>query len=274
MADAGNEALIKESGWEIWHDWNASMMRPITDWFCDAIGATPGQVALDVACGTGIPSLAVAERVAPNGKVVATDFSAAMLGSAGRVAKRLGVRNIEHREMDGMLLDFPDASFDAVTSKDGIIFCPDPVKAVAEMRRVLKPRGRFAVTAWAEPAKCHFFMTMFGPVSKALNRPPPDPQSPGPFRFAPPGEFERVLRAGGFADFEIEEREVFFEFDSLDQHWQSTSAMAAPVEAANSTLPPNELAALKRAVADALRPFMVGQRVRVPNVARCASGRR
>jgi SAM-dependent methyltransferase len=268
------DAVLQHSGWELWHDWHVRVMKPTIGWFCDAIAASPGMMVLDVACGTGIPSLGIAERVVPNGKVVAVDTSPAMIGAAGRKAEAAGIRNIEHREMDGVALDFPDASFDAVTCKDGVIFCSDPVRAVTEIRRVLKPGGRFAITAWDEPAKCHFFNTIFGPVSKALKRPPPDPNAPGPFRLARPGELERVLAAAGFTDFAIEPREVVFEFDSLDEHWRSTSAMAAPVEAANATLPPDELAALKKAIADALAPFMVGDRVRVPNLARCASGRR
>jgi SAM-dependent methyltransferase len=197
-----------------------------------------------------------------------------MLRGAARKAKAAGIANIEHREMSAEALDFPDASFDAVTLKDGLMFCPDPVKALAEIRRVLRPGGRFALTVWDEFSKCHFFNTMFGPVSKALNRPPPDPAKPGPFRFSAPGELERTLHAAGFSDFTIERRDVYFEFASLDEHWSSSVAMAAPVEAANSTLPPAELAALRRAIASNLAPFMVGERVRVPNLAQFASGAR
>jgi SAM-dependent methyltransferase len=176
--------------------------------------------------------------------------------------------------MDGGALDFPDASFDAVTCKDGVMFCSDPVHALAEIRRVLKPGGRFAISVWDELEKCHFFNTMFGPVSKALGRQPPDPSAPGPFRLALPGAFERALLDAGLTDAAVEPREVVFEFDSLDQHWSATSAMAAPVEAAKATLPPDELAALKRAIADGLAPFMSGERIRVPNLARCATGTR
>ena len=268
------DSVVEMSGWETWHDWHVRTMQPSIDWFCNAIAAAPGMVVLDVACGTGIPSLAIAELVAPNGEVVTIDVSAAMIGAVRRKAEAAGIRNMRHREMDGVALDFPDASFDAVTCKEGIIFCSDPVRALAEIRRVLKPGGRFALTAWDVLEKCHFFNTIFGPVSKALGRPPPDPNGPGPFRLARPGEFERVLSAAGFTDFSIESREVFLEFDSLDQHWLSTSAMAAAVEAANATLPPDELAALKRTIADALAPFMTGERIRVPNLARCATGTR
>ena len=271
MANATTDA---ESGWEVWHDWNAEVMKPVTEWFCDAIGAAPGQVVLDVACGTGIPALGIAERVGPNGKVVATDVAATMVRAVGRKAKAAGIRNVEQREMGAEALDFPDASFDAVTLKDGLMFCPDPVKALGEIRRVLRPGGRFALTVWDEFSKCPFFSTIFGPVSKALNRPPPDPTKPGPFRFSAPGELERTLRAAGFSDFSIERRDVYFDFASLDEHWRCSVAMAGPVEAANATLSPDELAALKQAIARNLAPFMVGERVRVPNFAQFASGTR
>jgi SAM-dependent methyltransferase len=269
-----NATTDAESGWETWHDWNAEVMQPVTAWFCDAIGAAPGQVVLDVACGTGIPALGIAERVAPNGKVVAVDVAAKMVRAVGRKAAAAGILNIEPREMGAEALDFPDATFDAVTMKDGLMFSPDPVRALAEIRRVLRPGGHFALTVWDEYSKCHLFNTMFGPVSKALNRPPPDPTKPGPFRFSAPGELERTLRAAGFAEFSIERRDVYFEYASLDEHWRSSVAMAGPVEAANATLPPAELAALKQAIAQNLAPFMVGERVRVANLAQFASGTR
>lgn len=272
MADSTSDEA--ESGWETWHDWNAQVMKPVTEWFCGAIGARPGHVVLDVACGTGIPTLGIAERVAPGGKVVAADFAAKMVRAVGRKAKAAGIRNVEPREMRAEALDLPDTSFDAVTLKDGLMFSPDPVKALTEIRRVLKPGGRFALTVWDEFPRCHLFNTMFGPISKALNRPPPDPTKPGPFRFSAPGELERTLRAAGFSDFTIERRDVYFEYASLDEHWRSSVAMAGPLEAANATLPPAELAALKNEICKNLAPFMVGERVRVPNLAQFASGTR
>src|SRR5688572_27928566 len=52
-------------GWEKWHDWQAEPMRPVVDWYCTAIGARPGMRVLDAACGTGLPSLAIATGVGP-----------------------------------------------------------------------------------------------------------------------------------------------------------------------------------------------------------------
>jgi len=136
---------IQRNGWERWHDWNAVVFASMTQWFCEACGAAPGQVILDAACGTGLPSLALAECVRPNGKVVAIDTSTSMIAAAMRIARSAGVGNIEHRPMDVAALEFDDASFDAVTCKEGLMFCADPVKAASELRRVLKPGGRFAV---------------------------------------------------------------------------------------------------------------------------------
>jgi ubiquinone/menaquinone biosynthesis C-methylase UbiE len=65
----------------------------------------------------------------------------------------MGLTNVEAREMDAEALDFPANRFDAVTFTTGIMFCADPVKAVAEIRRVLKSGGRYAIVVWDEPAK-------------------------------------------------------------------------------------------------------------------------
>src|SRR5712671_1350269 len=85
-------------GWERWHDWQASVMKPVSDWYVRVTRAAPGQFVLDAASGTGIPALALASAVGPSGKVVATDVSLKMLGGVGRKAEAAGLRNVEARE--------------------------------------------------------------------------------------------------------------------------------------------------------------------------------
>lgn len=265
---------VQRSGWEKWHDWNAVVFASMTRWFCEAIGAAPRQVILDAACGTGLPSLALAERTQPSGKVVAIDASPVMIAAAMRIARSAGLSNIEHLPMDLAALDFADASFDAVTCKDGLMFCTDPVKAASELRRVLKPNGRFAMSAWDEPDKNAFFMTINAAVSQFMPRPPPRAGAPGPFRLAPVAEFESVLKQAGFGELTVQSMEVVFEVESTDLHWQIVGDMSAPVEQAKASLTVADVQRLKRAMAEAIEPYRVGRRIRLPNTALCISGRR
>jgi ubiquinone/menaquinone biosynthesis C-methylase UbiE len=265
---------LQRSGWEKWHDWNAVVSASMTRWFCDASGARPGQLILDAACGTGLPSLALAERVHPNGRVVAIDASPVMVAAAMRIARSAGVSNIEHRPMDLAAMEFADASFDAVTCKEGLMFCADPVKGARELHRVLKPNGCFALSAWDEPQKNAFFMTINQALSRFIPRPAPRAGVPGPFRLAPAGEFESVLRQAGFGELTTQTAEVVFEVDSAALHWQIVNDMSAPVEQARATLPAEDVQRLKDAMAEAIEPYRVGHRIRLPNTALCISGRR
>lgn len=265
---------VQRSGWERWHDWNAVVFASLIQWFCEASEAAPGQVILDAACGTGLPSLALAERLRANGKIIAIDTSTSMIAAAMRIARSAGVTNIEHRPMDVAALEFEDGSFDAVTCKEGLMFCADPVQAASELRRVLKPGGRFAISAWDEPGKNAFFMTIHEAISRFTPRPTPRAGTPGPFRLAPLAEFENVLRQAGFTDFETRTAEVVFEVDSPDLHWQIINDLSAPIEQAVRSLQAADVQRLKEAMAQAIEPYSVGRRIRLPNTALCISGRR
>jgi SAM-dependent methyltransferase len=229
---------------------------------------------LDAACGTGLPAHALAARVGPGGRVIATDVAAQMTGATRRRAAPLGLDNVETREMSTAALDFPDGAFDAVTSKDGLMYSPDMVAGARELRRVLRPGGRFAISVWAEPAVNPFFTTMFGTVLRFLGKPAPPPDAPGPFRLAAPGALERVLREAGFTDITLERVEMTWELDSVDMHWNAIRDLAAPVDAAAKALPEAELARMRAAIAAAIAPFTAASGVRIPGVALCASGTR
>jgi len=107
---------------------------------CDAANIAPGQRVLDVACGTGALTVAVAARVSPGGAALGLDANPEMLAVARR--KHAG---IEWHAGRAESLPFADASFDSVVSQFGLMFFDDRVAALREMQRVLRPGGHLAV---------------------------------------------------------------------------------------------------------------------------------
>ena len=176
------------AGWERRDGWFEQQSQDLSGWLCDAAGIGPGMRTLDVACGAGEPAATAARRVAPGGRVTAIDLSPDMVAVTRRKVVRLGLDHVEAQEMDVQALSFADDTFDAATCRFGLMFCPDPVRGAAEIRRVLKPGARFATAVWDVPARNPFFTSIAGVLAEFVPMPPPDPSAPGVFRLAPPGE--------------------------------------------------------------------------------------
>ena len=261
-------------GWERRGDWFDRNSGNLAGWLCDAAGLEPGNTVLDLACGSGQPSATAAERVRPGGRVVATDLSLDMVAVTKRKAEKLGLDNLEAREMDMQALAFPDASFDAATCRFGLMFCPDPVKAASEIRRVLKPGARFATAVWDVPAKNPFFTSITGVLGEFVPLPPPDPAAPGVFRLAPPGELERVLKAAGFSNIAVEARPITLTYGSLEEYWDIQTDLAAPLRAALASLNAETIGQLKAKLFEALTPHLDGAQVKLAAVPLCASATR
>ena len=113
-----------------------------------------GEQVLDVACGTGLVAFAAAEAVGPQGQVLGVDLSGQMVDAARRRAEERRLSNVGFQRMDAETLALPDASVDVALCALGLMYLPDPERAVAEMRRVLRPGGRLVAAVWGERSRC------------------------------------------------------------------------------------------------------------------------
>jgi SAM-dependent methyltransferase len=190
---------------QAWNDWGPFLrtwLGPATEIMLDMAKIEPGSRVLDVAAGAGDQTLQAAARVGPNGYVLATDISAKIIEFAAQNARAAGHGNVETKVLDGENLDVPEASFDAVISRVGLIYFPDQQKALTGMRRALKPGGRVAAIVYSTAENNKFFSIPVSIIRRRADLPPPLPGQPGPFSLGAPGVLEDQLAKAGFRDIE------------------------------------------------------------------------
>lgn len=114
----------------------------------------PGEWVLDVASGTGLVTLEAAQMVGPRGRVLGVDVSSRMVDVAAQRAQHLQMTHCSFAAMGAEVLKLPAASFDVVLCVLGLMYVPEPDRALSEMRRVLRPGGRAVIAVWGERSKC------------------------------------------------------------------------------------------------------------------------
>ena len=196
-----------EAAAEAWDRWGPLLGRwlgPATEAMLDMAAVGRGARVLDVAAGAGEQTLSAARRAGPEGRVLATDISPGILRYALGAAQREGLMNVETRELDGERHDtLPEGSFDAAISRVGLIYFPDQQRALAGIRRALRPGGRFATVTYSTPEKNAFFSVPVGIIRRRAKLPPPLPGQPGPFSLGGDGVLASALRQAGFRDVEV-----------------------------------------------------------------------
>ena len=230
--------------WRRWHPKILHQLEEMTAALLDAAQLAPGMQVLDLASGTGDPALAVATSVGPEGHVTATDLSPGMLATAEANARDAGLSNLTFHVADAEDLPFPDAHFDVVLSRIGAMYFVDIQRALAEIRRVLKPGGRVALSAWGPFDQSPYAATLLGPFLARVDVPPPPPGAPQPMRFAEAGSLASELAQAGFMHVTEESHTITSRWPGPPEElWQHFYEIAVPFRPVFDGLPPTEQAA-------------------------------
>jgi SAM-dependent methyltransferase len=165
----------------------------------------PSGDVLEIACGTGLVTRRLRERLRPSVRLVATDVSRAMLDYAQ--AKHDARLDIEWREADAMKLPFEDNEFTAVVCGFGIMFMPDHQAALKETRRVLKEGGILLFDVWDDIAENPHALAA-AEVLEALFPGDPAVNYRFPYEMADRGLLRELLAIAGFGEVRIETKRI------------------------------------------------------------------
>ena len=183
------------------------LLAPISQILIERSGTKAGERIVDVGCGCGSTSIALAELVVPDGFVLGVDISTPMLARARELAPK--DLPLEFVLADATVYPFDPGSFDLVTSRFGVMFFADPVVSFANLRQALKASGRLAFACWREPRLNPWMMVPLQAAYKHVPKLPQlGPEDPGPFAFASEERVNRILREAGFAGIRMEPRDL------------------------------------------------------------------
>jgi len=168
----------------------------------ESVAPATGECVLDVGCGAGASTMALATRVGAGGQVLGVDISEPLIGRARALAPPDTPALFQ--VADASSAELPEGAFDILFSRFGVMFFDDPTGAFAHMRRALRPGGRVAFVCWRGAAENDWVRLPMGAIKGIvpLNA-PPDPEAPGPFSFGDRERVARILTAAGFTDIAI-----------------------------------------------------------------------
>jgi ubiquinone/menaquinone biosynthesis C-methylase UbiE len=193
----------------------------------DLAGIGSGHRVLDVAAGTGEQTLMAARRVGPLGFVLATDIADRMLAYLDEAARNEGLANVQTRLMDARALELEPESFDAAICRLALMLIPERHKALAGIKRALKPGSRFAAIVLSTAEKIPHIGEPLAIARRHAGLPPAPLEDPGMFALGDPGALRSAFERAGF-------REVALEIVASARRFPS---LAAAMEHLRNSLP-------------------------------------
>jgi SAM-dependent methyltransferase len=279
MSHQLNRALGKwgESAfyWEKHRETIQKMFAPITRAMIEDTRLEANHLVLDVACGTGEPSLTIAREYGALISIVSTDVVAEMVIAARRESRRRGLTNVTFCQCAGEQLPFESGRFDRTICRLGVMFLPDTKGGLREILRVTRPEGRVTFAVWHSREANPIFQIVTDCLARYVPSPPEDPCAPDPFRFAGLGVLAGLLRQAGAE--EVTERLFQFSIEaplSIDQFWTVRSEMSEIIRDKLAQLTSEQFIQVSEEVKEAVRPFFAEGRMRFPAEVILVTGRK
>jgi len=242
-----------------------ALIEPFGALAIERAGLAAGERAIDVGCGCGATSLALARRVGPRGRVLGVDISAVMLARARVRARTEGLANVEFANADAQTHQFDAGAWDCAYSRFGVMFFAEPRGAFANLRGALRAGGRVSFACWRAMPENPWVTVPFAALATVLTPPPPPaPGAPGPFAFGDPDRVRAILADAGFAQIELAPHTGELALGaSLDDAVQF-AINAGPASRLLDGATAADRARAERAVRDALAPHARGGPVALP----------
>jgi ubiquinone/menaquinone biosynthesis C-methylase UbiE len=194
---------VQRYGWDRASDVYASawqrQLAPAQERLLARAAARPGERVLDVACGTGLVTLPLAEQVGDAGSVLGTDLSEKMVEATRRHAAAAGLLRVRAEHMGAEALGVEAGAFDLAVCSLGLMYVPEPGVALREMWRALRPGGRVALLVWGRRAQCGW-AEIFSIVDARVK----SEVCPLFFQLGGEGVLERELAGAGFRAIHVE----------------------------------------------------------------------
>ena len=239
-----------------------ALLAEVAERLMERAAARDGETILDIGCGAGTTSIALARQVAPDGRVLGVDVSAPLLERARQHAPA-GLP-VEFALGDASVFPFAPAGADLLFSRFGVMFFADPAGAFANMRKGLRGGARLLFACWQEPRHNPWLILPLQAAYRHVPRlPEVGPEDPGPFAFASEARVRGILERAGFGAITLEPVDLSFDLaegHGLDRAVELSIGMG-PTSRALDGQPAALRVAAAEAVRAALEPYQRGERV-------------
>lgn len=230
----------------------------------------PGEKVLDVGCGCGGTTVAIAAMVAPLGEVLGIDVSSVMLARARERIDDAGHENADLLVADAQVADLPRNYFDVAFSRFGVMFFADPPRAFSNIASSLREGGRITFVCWQAPDKNPWMTIPMRAAFSALSNPLPAPvDAPGPFFLSDPARTSMILESAGFEDVEItalERDSLLTDSDNLDR-WAHYRILMGPCREQYESATDEVRGRVREAVVNSVSEFLTPEGVSMPGAA-------
>jgi ubiquinone/menaquinone biosynthesis C-methylase UbiE len=251
-------------GWDRERRWLWETSHAVSEWMIQALAPQPGQTILELACGTGETGFATAAALGDQGRLISTDFAPNMVQAARAESQRLGLGNVEHRQLDAERMDLDNDSVDGVLCRWGYMLMANPAAALRETRRVLRDGGGLALSVWGSPQRNPWASLPGRALLECTGAAPPDPTAAGIFAMADPERTRSLLAAAGFEVQRWENLELSWRFQDFDAYWRFLTQLAGAIALSIANLTDEKQRALRARVEEAVAPYRSNDAYEIP----------